>query len=137
MNSMGSSMVTMCSRRSVLILSIIAASVVDLPDPVGPVTRIEPPGLRAQFVHDRRKPQFLKRAYLVGDQPECPGQGAPLHEDVRPESTQPPDAEGKVQFLILLEPMLLSIGENAVAELPGFLGFQRRIVQAESVRLGP
>ena len=36
MYSIGSSMVRMCSRRSVLILSIIAASVVDLPLPVGP-----------------------------------------------------------------------------------------------------
>src|SRR5215468_7449619 len=44
-NSMGSSMVIMCSSRSLLILSSIAASVVDLPEPVGPVTRISPRGL--------------------------------------------------------------------------------------------
>ena len=47
--STGSSMVTMCSARSRLILSIIAASVVDLPEPVGPVTRIRPRG----FSHSR------------------------------------------------------------------------------------
>ena len=43
--SIGSSMVMMCSCRSVLILSIIAASVVDLPEPVGPVTSTSPRGL--------------------------------------------------------------------------------------------
>src|SRR2546429_3579629 len=42
---MGSSMVIMCSSRSLLILSSMAASVVDLPEPVGPVTRTNPRGL--------------------------------------------------------------------------------------------
>src|SRR6266849_2517182 len=42
---MGSSMVIMCSSRSLLILSSMAASVVDLPEPVGPVTRTSPRGL--------------------------------------------------------------------------------------------
>src|SRR5216684_4255717 len=37
-NSMGSSIVIMCSSRSLLILSSIAARVVDFPEPVGPVT---------------------------------------------------------------------------------------------------
>ena len=44
---MGSSIVMMCSWRSELILSIIAASVVDLPEPVGPVTRTSPLGRSA------------------------------------------------------------------------------------------
>src|SRR6267142_4115807 len=43
--STGSSMVTMWPLSSLLILSIIAARVVDLPEPVGPVTRIRPRGL--------------------------------------------------------------------------------------------
>ena len=34
----------MCWRVSLLILSIIAASVVDLPEPVGPVTSTRPRG---------------------------------------------------------------------------------------------
>src|SRR3984893_13819676 len=42
---MGSSIVIMCSSRSALILSSIAASVVDFPDPVGPVTSTSPRGL--------------------------------------------------------------------------------------------
>src|ERR1700733_12166010 len=40
--SIGSSMVMMCSARSELMRSIIAASVVDLPEPVVPVVRIRP-----------------------------------------------------------------------------------------------
>ena len=43
--SMGSSTVSMCSWRSELILSSMAASVVDLPEPVGPVTSTRPRGL--------------------------------------------------------------------------------------------
>ena len=50
-NSIGSSIVRMWSSRSRLITSIIAASVVLLPEPVGPVTRTKPRGLR---VNSRR-----------------------------------------------------------------------------------
>ena len=46
-NSIGSSMVMMWSSRVSLISLIIEASVVDLPEPVGPVTRTIPRGLRA------------------------------------------------------------------------------------------
>ena len=38
----------MWSSRSELITSTIAASVVDLPEPVGPVTRMKPRGLRVK-----------------------------------------------------------------------------------------
>ena len=41
-NSMGSSMVRMCPFSRMLMSSIIAASVVDLPEPVFPVTRMRP-----------------------------------------------------------------------------------------------
>ena len=41
---MGSSMVMMCPLRSLLILSTSAARVVDLPEPVGPVTNTKPRG---------------------------------------------------------------------------------------------
>ena len=43
-NSIGSSIVTMCSGSFSAIAEIIAARVVDLPDPVGPVTRTRPSG---------------------------------------------------------------------------------------------
>jgi len=57
--SMGSSMVRMCSCRSVLILSMIEASVVDLPEPVGPVTSTSPRG-------------FLASSAMMGGRPSSP-----------------------------------------------------------------
>ena len=45
--SMGSSMVTMCTARLALTWSIMDASVVVLPDPVGPVTSTSPRGSSA------------------------------------------------------------------------------------------
>ena len=45
---------------SVLILSIIAASVVDLPEPVGPVTSTSPRGLLAQLRDDRRQAELVE-----------------------------------------------------------------------------
>ncbi len=44
-NSIGSSMVTMCSGSLAEICEIIAASVVDLPEPVGPVMSTSPSGI--------------------------------------------------------------------------------------------
>ncbi len=49
MNSIGSSTVMMCPFISLLILSIIAASVVLLPEPVGPVTSTRPRGRSASL----------------------------------------------------------------------------------------
>src|SRR6266446_3786493 len=48
-NSIGSSIVRMCSERFRLISSMMAASVVDLPEPVGPVTRTRPRGFSASW----------------------------------------------------------------------------------------
>ena len=65
-NSMGSSMVTMCSLRSELILSTMAARVVDLPEPVGPVTRMSPFGRSASCSTMGGKPSSWKPLILVG-----------------------------------------------------------------------
>ena len=58
--STGSSMVTMCSLRSRLTLSSMAASVVDLPEPVGPVTRIRPRGFSHSFSTTAGRPSSRK-----------------------------------------------------------------------------
>ena len=47
-NSIGSSTVMMCPRRSSLTTLTMAASEVDLPEPVGPVTTTNPRGNRAR-----------------------------------------------------------------------------------------
>src|SRR5579872_6423813 len=58
-NSIGSSIVRMWSWRSLLILSIIDASVVDLPDPVGPVTSTSPRGLSQSLLTTGARPSWL------------------------------------------------------------------------------
>src|SRR5260370_19548170 len=57
---MGSSTVIMCSSRSLLILSSMAARVVDLPEPVGPVTSTNPRGLSQSPFITRGKPSASK-----------------------------------------------------------------------------
>src|SRR5437867_2510274 len=66
MNSIGSSTVMMWPLSSLLILSIIAASVVLLPDPVGPVTSTSPRGFSASFATTRRHPRSSKLRTLNG-----------------------------------------------------------------------
>ena len=61
-NSIGSSIVRMCSWRVSLIRSSIAASVVDLPEPVGPVTSTKPRG-------------FLVNSSITGGRPSEPRLG--------------------------------------------------------------
>ena len=77
-NSIGSSTVMMCPRRSLLILSIIAASVVDLPEPVGPVTSTRPRGFSAIFVTAGGSPSWSSCLIVNGiwriatdTQPRC------------------------------------------------------------------
>src|SRR5215470_16666924 len=65
-NSIGSSIVMMWSWRSLLILSIMAASVVDLPEPVGPVTRISPFGRSASCCTICGSPSSSNERILYG-----------------------------------------------------------------------
>ena len=66
--SIGSSSVMMCFFAVTLMCSIIAASVVDLPEPVAPVISTMPRGASAMRRHDRREVQFLERAHPRLDQ---------------------------------------------------------------------
>ncbi len=59
-------MVMMCSCRSVLILSMIDASVVDLPEPVGPVTSTSPRGFLARSLTMGGSPSSAKVRILNG-----------------------------------------------------------------------
>src|SRR5438445_2006066 len=65
---MGSSMVMMCSARSLLILSTMAASVVDLPDPVGPVTSTRPLGRSASSCTTFGRPSSSKDRILYSSE---------------------------------------------------------------------
>ena len=66
MYSTGSSIVMTWPRRSELIKSIMAASVVDLPEPVGPVTRIRPLRCRVRFFSTGGRPSWFRVETLVG-----------------------------------------------------------------------
>ena len=81
-------MVRMCSWRSVLILSIIAASVVDLPLPVGPVTSTRPRGRSASVGEHRRQAELVEAADLLGNQPVDGADRAALVEHVAAEARQ-------------------------------------------------
>ena len=78
MNSIGSSTVMMWPFRSLLILSIMAASVVLLPEPVGPVTSTRPRGRSASLARIGGRPRSSKVFRLNGiirmtmpTQPRC------------------------------------------------------------------
>ena len=64
-NSIGSSIVTMCRDLVALMWSIIAASVVDLPEPVVPVSRISPRSSSARSRDHRRQPELVDRADML------------------------------------------------------------------------
>ena len=133
MYSIGSSIVRMWSCRSVLILSIIAASVVDLPLPVGPVTSTRPRGRSASVASTGGRPSSPKRADLFGNQPVDGADRAALVEHVAAEARQPLDAEREVELQRLLEALLLRVGEHAVDELLG-LG-RRQLRQRQPLQL--
>ena len=66
----------MWSVRVRLISSISDASVVDLPEPVGPVTRTRPRGFVGELVQARRQAELLERAMSVGIETEGAGQAS-------------------------------------------------------------
>ena len=124
MYSIGSSIVRMCSWRSVLILSSIAASVVDLPLPVGPVTSTRPRGRSASVRQHRRQAELAEGADLFRDEPVDRADRAALGEDVAAEAgADRLDAEREVELERFLEALLLRVGQHAVDQL---LGFGRR-----------
>ena len=84
-NSIGSSIVRMCSARVSLIRSMIAASVDDLPDPVGPGHQHDAVLQRRHLRQDRRQLQLGERRESSRDHPHDDGERAALPEDVDPE----------------------------------------------------
>ncbi len=106
-NSIGSSIVMMWSVRVRLISSISDASVVDLPEPVGPVTRTRPRGLVGELVQARRQAELLERANVRGDEAERAGQRLALVIGVDAEARQAAQAVREVELAVDLQPLLL------------------------------
>ena len=117
MNSIGSSTVMMWPFRSLLILSIIAASVVDLPEPVGPGHQDQAARPLGQLRDHRRQAQLLEGLDVEGDLPDDHRHAAALLEDVAAEARQVLDAEGEVELVLGLEALLLVLGEHRVGQL--------------------
>ena len=119
----------MCSSRSLLILSSIAASVVDLPEPVGPVTSTRPRGLSHKLSTICGQAERVESLDFPGNRPKDGAHGAALMEDVAAETRQALQAERKVELQVFFEAMLLRVGQHAVGQRLGVRRGQRRHVQ--------
>ncbi len=93
--------------------SIMAASVVDLPEPVVPVTRTRPRCSSQICVDDGRKIQFFDGANLGGNDAQDHADVAALLKNVDAEAAEAGDAVGHVEFGGLLEFLLLPVGHHA------------------------
>ena len=105
-------------------VSTMVARVVDLPLPVGPVTRISPWVLLIRSRQIGRQSQLLEGVDLVGNLPDGHGRNAALLEHVGPETADALDAEGKIEFLVVLEALLLFLVEDTVGQTPGLVPVQ-------------
>ena len=102
-NSIGSSMVRMWPLMRVLMSSIIAASEVDLPEPVLPVTRIRPLFNAAEAAHRLGHVELVERERLGGDGAEYRAEPADVAEHVDAETRDAGNAVGEVRTVLLLE----------------------------------
>ena len=107
----------MCSSRVVLISSIIAASEVDLPEPVGPVTSTKPRGLAGELVHGRGQAELVDRGQAEGDQAEGRADRAALVVGVDAEAGVAGDRVGEVELPVRLQALALVAGEDRVDDL--------------------
>ena len=104
-----------------MITSIIAARVVDLPEPVGPVTRTKPRGLRGQLAQHLRHAERVEGRDLLRDEAEGGADRAALEEAVDAEAGDAGDRVGEVELLVVLEAFALVVVEDAVDDLAGLL----------------
>ena len=81
--------------------STMAASVVDLPEPVTPVTRISPRGMSQNLLDDLRQIEFVEGANLGGDDAQYQSHVAALLEDVHTEAAQSGDAVAIVSISVV------------------------------------
>ena len=103
----------MWTGRVALMWSIIAASVVDLPEPVGPVTSTRPRGRSARNLHTFGRPSSSMRRDLQRDDAEDRAHRVALLEDVGAEARQARDAVREVELELGLEAAALLLGEQA------------------------
>ncbi len=127
-NSIGSSIVRMCSWRVSLIRSSIAASVVDLPEPVGPVTSTKPRGFLVNSSSTVGRPRSRRFGIVLRDQAEGRRQRRALHVGVDAEARLAGDRVGEVDLPVVLQPLTLVVAEDRVDHLARDLRGQLRVV---------
>ena len=127
-NSIGSSIVMMCSSRVLLISSIIAASEVDFPEPVGPVTSTKPRGLRVNSWTGGRQAELVDARHPERDQAERRADRSPLVVGVDAEAGVARDRVGEVELPVRLQALALVAREDRVDDLAGVGGGQLGVV---------
>ena len=103
----------------------------------GPRDQYESPGSFGQFGHNRRQAQLLEAQDLEGNRSKGRRYVSPLHEDVSPKAGKILDPEGKIEFALLLEFMLLGIRQHRVAELLRIVRIQRRNLERMQFAIDP
>ena len=118
----------MCSERFRLISSMIAASVVDLPEPVGPVTRTSPRGFSASWCSVGGMPSSSSVLISAGMRRKAAPIDSALEVDVDAEAREAGNRMREVELPLDLELLLLLAREDAVEELLRVLRRERRVL---------
>ena len=133
---MGSSMVTMCPARVRLAMSTRAATVVDLPEPVGPVIRTSPRGRPANVLEPLGHPELGQALDLPRHHPEHAGDRTPLLHHVDAESRLAGQRVRAVELVARLEPVALLAGEHR-EDRPLDAVRVQRLVALPAARISP
>jgi hypothetical protein len=122
-NSIGSSMVRMCPGAPVDLVEHRGQRG-GLAGAGGPGDQHQPARAARPASEHRRAAELLERLDLEGDLPDGERHAAALPVGVAAEAREVLDAEGEVQLVLVLEALLLVLGEDRVGELERVLGGQ-------------
>ena len=117
-NSIGSSIVTMCLLIVSFMWSIIAASVVDLPEPVVPGEQHDPALLLGEFANDRRQGELLDRADRCGIARQAIEISPRWRNALIAEARDALDFEGEVDLVLLRELAELGLVASSARSAP-------------------
>ncbi len=115
--------------------STIAASVVDLPEPVGPVTRISPRGRLVISANTFGALSSSSESTLDGNGPEGGRGAARLHERVDPEAGEVRHREAEVALEVFLVVLALGVAHDVVHHGVDVLVLHRRQVDPADIAM--
>ena len=130
---MGSSTVTMCRRLFSLMTLRMLASVVDLPEPVGPVTRISPRGMWIKLVHRRGQPDFIHFEDTPRNEPCHDADGPFLQEHADAEPRVLAERQREIDPAALVQRFDVLILGDAAREFLGVGGGHHRQSQLDDL----